>query len=182
MEREYKQILIVSSGHLSATLDAAQRLARLLPCLCTVADTRTSPSVAFERYDAVVFGTNVRMMMFHPRFFKYVMRWKKSRSSAPVYVYISGIDKAHAQLYCQGAVRLISPRAHAVFVNGYLDVSRAGGVSGMMTREYVKRLRARGNPLPQLDDIAIARLAERICADLHLPAPLSDGTSQDGKR
>lgn len=89
-------VLIVASGHLSATTDVARKLARALPCETTVVDTSSAPSVSFGRYDAIVFGTNVRMMLFHPRFFTYVRRWKKSRIQVPVFGYVCGVDRPRA--------------------------------------------------------------------------------------
>lgn len=161
-------VLIVASGHLSATTDVARKLARALPCETTVVDTSSAPSVSFGRYDAIVFGTNVRMMLFHPRFFTYVRRWKKSRIQVPVFGYVCGVDRPRAETYCMRVARAIAPGTRVRFVGGVLDPSKASGLALALIQDYRKRLRTTGRPMPELDDAQIRLLAADICARLEM--------------
>ena len=78
-------VLIVTCGHLGATLRAGQILAEYLPWPCQVVDTLKKPKIRFEGFDCVVFGANVRMGRLNRRFFSYYRAFKRAKTGARVF-------------------------------------------------------------------------------------------------
>ena len=60
-------VIIIYSGDLGSTEKAARYLADELGG-AELADTSLSPVIDYKAYDAVVFGTNVRMFRLNKRF------------------------------------------------------------------------------------------------------------------
>lgn len=156
--------LILYSGNLGSTAKAAAYLADKLTG-AEVVDTADEPQIDFTAYDAVVFGTNVRMFRLNKRFVKYAKAWKKAKTGKPVYAFIIGADELKIEKYLKKADKKLKTANASVFAGGELNVEGATKFEKGIIEGVLEAFKKEEKPLPTLKYGVLRDLAEKITAN-----------------
>ena len=158
------KILILYSGNLGTTEKAAKYLAEKLPD-AVVVDTADEPQIDFGNYDAVVFGTNVRMFRLNKRFVKYAKLWIKARTGKPVYAFVIGADEIKIPKYVMKADKKLKSPGACVFAGGELNIEGANKFEKGVIEGVLEAYKKEEKSLPSLKYGVLRELAEKITAD-----------------
>ena len=119
-------ILILCAGNLGSTARAGENLAfafggndNKIDCINSI-----NKPIDYTKYDAVVFGTNVRMGRFNKVFKRQIKEFKKSGSKAKPFAYIVGARTEKGEVYEKRASKKIGGGL-SVFVGGELICENA---------------------------------------------------------
>lgn len=153
--------LILYSGNLGSTAKAAQYLADKLTD-AEVMDTAAEPLPNFNKYDCVVFGTNVRMFRLNKRFVKYAKSWVKARTGKPVYAFVVGADEPKIEKQIKKADKKLKCHGASIYVGGELNEAGASKFERSIIEGVLEAFKKESKPLPTLRYGALRELAEKI--------------------
>ncbi|MBQ8749550.1 MAG: hypothetical protein IJZ29_03685 [Clostridia bacterium] len=157
------KILILCCGNLGATKKAGEILAmsingsgHQIDCI-----SKINKEIDYSFYDAVVFGTNVRMGKFNKEFKNQLYLWKNSNSKARAYCFIVGARAEKTIFYEKKAGKLIN-NGYCTFVGGELNAENAGKFDSAVINSIIKTLNKKGSPLPRINQDKLRVLADVI--------------------
>lgn len=155
------KVLIVYSGNLGSTAKAANYLASELTD-AEVVDTSSEPHIDFAKYDAVVFGVNVRMFRLNKRFCKYAAQWRKAKTGKPVYAFVIGADELKIGRYVKKAEKKLKTPGASFYAGGELNTEGANKFEKGVIEGVIEAFKKEEKPLPTLRYGALRELAEKL--------------------
>lgn len=158
-------VIIIYSGDLGSTEKAARYLADELGG-AELADTALSPVIDYKAYDAVVFGTNVRMFRLNKRFRKYAASRLRSRADGKVYAFVMCADDRKSDKFVRKADKALRSPGATVYAGGELNTDKASSFEKSIIEGVEAAFKKEGRALPQIMYATLRDLAERIKADL----------------
>lgn len=162
------KILILYSGHLGTTQKAAYELSVMLGKKIEVLSTKPKKKIDFNTYDAVIFGSNVRMFHLNKRFRKYAKKWVATTTQKKAYAFIVGANTEKSAAYVDHARTILGEQSFIVFAGGELNTSNASGFAKGVIESVRESILKKGEPLPSLNIEALQKLADVIKTDLNL--------------
>jgi len=114
---------------------------------CDIINIKDKKNIDLNKYDTVIFGTNVIMGMFNSGIKKYINRNKALLKNKNLYGYI--VSCGGEQKHIDNLSNMLS-NGKVFEVGGVLDPSLAKGFFKRIIRTVIKDYETKGNPLPEL--------------------------------
>lgn len=157
-------ILILALGKLGSTARAGEILARSfsgknkITCI-----SKIIKEINYADYDAVIFGTNVRMGRFNKLFTKQIKKFRKSNLDVKDYYFIVGASlnglKYEKKLSKKVGNKFIS------FVGGELITDNASRGERAVINSVINYYKRKSVVLPSLDTNKIKCIAQKVMLD-----------------
>lgn len=153
--------LIIASGHIGATIKAANILAEKLGDADIFNTLDCNADFDFSSYDIFIFGSNMRIFMLNSRFKKWAKKLKRVYKTKSVYGYLIGANPDNKRALDKMSAKLKNNKG-VVYAWGELDVENATPQFKKMLEQMRDSIIARGDILPYIDEKALDRIVDDI--------------------